>query len=309
MRLRRAIASACVGVAIAIFASCKEPTAIAIEARTNAPPQSVKGTTFTVRAPDVAENAPPQAQTSSVDASGFIGSLVAVPKDADDSSVVVKVVVGLDRPAEACSRTDGYKGCIVARRRLSYVPGETLRLPIFLDVACRDIACNDSSTCRGGLCVSSVVSCSGSACEAPGELVDGGTILVDAPTSPDVSVPLDAAGDAMEAGPDYSGVVCNGKVCPRGNVCCIEGSKPGFCLTANDTCPIVTVGVPMLRVECDGPEDCRGGNRCCATATLAACQPACMSDDKELCHSKFDCTTKSQDCVPAATPSGYSECR
>lgn len=308
-RARAGIALGLVVLVMHVASSCKEATAIRIEARTNAQASSVGSTTFTVRLPEEAEDGAPQAEARSVDATGFIGSLVAVPKGDDDASVVVKVVMGLGRPASQCTRADGYRDCIIARRRLSYVPGTTLALPIFLDVACRDIPCDALSTCSGGACVSSTISCSGRGCEGPAEPIDGGTSFVDAPIDPDAYTTSDGAFDAGDAGPDYTGVFSATKACPLRSVCCIDVPKPGICVNEVVTCPVPT-GAVSLRLACDGPEDCRGGDRCCSTDTASDCKPACKVEEVELCHGRTDCTAKAASCLPSARfPTGYSECR
>ena len=94
-------------------------------------------------------------------------------------------------------------------------------------------------------------------------------------------------------------VACGTVVCD--GVCCSpaedqNGVISGECTpTLEACCP----GLPCSALECDGPEDCGGGNLCCVYAAARAGGTGCMSpedcdlfDMGYLCHSDEDCAGK-----------------
>jgi alpha-tubulin suppressor-like RCC1 family protein len=86
-----------------------------------------------------------------------IGSIVVIPSGAVDDLFGITVVAGLgDVDPKTCHERD-YKGCIVARRALRFIPHTPLRLPIFLGIDCASEACSATTTCRRGTCVSAEI--------------------------------------------------------------------------------------------------------------------------------------------------------
>lgn len=292
--------------------SCKEPTAIRVEARTNAPPSSVKSTTFWIHTPSEADDAPVQAETPTVDPTGMIGSLVVVPKSKHDAPVAVRIVVGLSRRASECTKADGYAGCIVARRRLTYVPGLTLTLPILLEQSCIGVACDAETTCSNGGCVNAEVQCDGSSCGEPGGISssDGGDAQsrLDAPADV-ANVDATDAADAPDARPDYRGITCVDQTCRLPSVCCLGKPGAGQCIAFDGPCA-GTPAEPPFRLECDGPEDCPtvAAPYCCVVAEGFACRATCKAD-LVVCHANSDCVIKSLRCTPTTTPTGYAQCQ
>ncbi len=127
-------------------------------------------------------------------ASGEIGTFVFAPSGASDANVGVRVVLGLDDAdldeevfAEQCIQNCG-NGCVESTRRLSFVPGARLRLPVRLDRNCIGVCCDDGFTCVAGECVSDRIDdCPADVCGPPpvdacpnapgcGPMVPSGTI-------------------------------------------------------------------------------------------------------------------------------------
>lgn len=111
-----------------------------------------------------------------------LGSLVITPSGARDEQVTLTAVLGVTRTSESCAGS-GYKGCIVSRRRLRFVPHVPLELPVALDRACQDIPCAEDETCAVGRCIPADIDdprfCSGDAC-GPSPTTDAGS---DGPTT------------------------------------------------------------------------------------------------------------------------------
>lgn len=82
-----------------------------------------------------------------------IGSLVFLPDHIDDGDddlfFIVVVAAGIETPASECE-ANGYLGCIVARRRMTF-SSETVN--ILLSNACMGNDCSFSTTCEAGECV------------------------------------------------------------------------------------------------------------------------------------------------------------
>lgn len=169
--------------AISCFAavlSCKEPTQITLDLSTNAAcPEESLGNARLVDVGIAAQGTfPPNtevtftATTSTCDAAPRVGTLVLVPSEGRDGDrVEVLVVAGLEtddgKPARSTMECDelragdGIDGhnCIVIRRRLGFVDGVPLVLPLELDRACLGVECGEDLTCFKGSCVDPEVEC------------------------------------------------------------------------------------------------------------------------------------------------------
>lgn len=191
------------GLVVAMPA-CLEPTQIELSLRSDVPYTAGRSVAISVGAPGATESAEP---TTIADGAwgedGQIGTLVVLPADERDEPVAVRAVMGLGRDPSTCSIADA-KGCIFARRRLSFVPHEPLQLPIALYAACEGVPCDESSTCTAlGTCVSSELdpeACKdGKICEPTGVgTVPGGDASADADANdPDLdrTSPSDASSD------------------------------------------------------------------------------------------------------------------
>jgi len=287
------------GVAI-MASSCREATAIVIDARTNAP--QLRGTSFTVGAPGETENGPPTTFTTALEPNGTIGTLVVVPGSSDDAQLSVKVVAGVDRPPSQCKAPD-YFGCIVARRLLRYRPHLRLELPVLLDLDCASVPCDAVSTCRRGSCVDAEVPCDDERCSGapddPGPPVDaGGRDAVADSSFNDSSDAASNADAALDGGKDGSVGGTPGKLdCVKTTCdlatktrCCFNANnQTGVCAPATSECT-VEPDLGFYQFDCDGNEDCDPGTRCCATTKGFACMGVCPAAPV-ACHSTGACAT------------------
>ena len=98
-------------------------------ASTDIPCSDLGSTTITVGAAKDLETTPPTTSTTSCGADGFVGTLVIVPAGSDDDTVGFKVVSGSEKRAEQCAPPE-YKGCVVERRALHYLPNHELRVNV-----------------------------------------------------------------------------------------------------------------------------------------------------------------------------------
>lgn len=141
-----------------VAGACQTPTQVTLELRTDVPCSSVRGVSITVGSPGTVESASPGTTVYACN-DGYIGTLAVVPSGAKDGRLAVRAVLGVDVPSDQCSVQSKYRGCIVVRRELSFVPRSNLLVPIGFYAACRNVACDSNSTCKGrGECVSSLLS-------------------------------------------------------------------------------------------------------------------------------------------------------
>ncbi len=254
-------------VAVMPAASCEQPTEVTLVLTSDVPCATLANydTSITLGSAATIESKLPVTVTGSCDPGTgtvhSIGTFVVIPGSANDASFAVRVVSGVDTPVSNCTQPD-YKGCIVERRELAFIPHTPLTLPIVMSADCLNVACNPGLTCNLGTCVSDVVpdpaaNCSGSAGCGPDELlrIDGGsTVPPDGPveTSQADAAGPDAAADATldadlppgdsggadtfvegDASPlgtcpaagSATGVACAGALCAAGQVCCVTTSQ------------------------------------------------------------------------------------
>ncbi len=245
-----------------------------------------------------------------------VGTLVVTPSDNSGQGSVV-VLASFDKPVEQCKASDGYFGCIVARRIFSFVAHTSLTLEIPLDPDCKNVPCDAVSTCKKGACIDAHVACTADGCPPVGQLSDGGTLLVDAPTSPEAAVALqdgsvvvtpDAGVDSSlvadagpEAGTDASSscgsgtsVGCGGATCNGFEICCSNMSSmpdagPGC------TAPAACMSGYSTRLECTATNNCQAGKVCCLQYNYAShCLDPGMCDEtqsynKRLCNNACEC--------------------
>lgn len=109
-------------------------------------------------------------------ADGEIGDLVITPETgARDGALSVRVALGLrGKPASACTDEGDGQNCIIARRKLAFVPHTRLRLPVVLYLACEGVKCDENTTCSNlGTCVPAAIAsdqcASAEGCSLPGE--------------------------------------------------------------------------------------------------------------------------------------------
>jgi alpha-tubulin suppressor-like RCC1 family protein len=164
---------------------------------------------------------------------GTIGDIVVTPAQQRDEALTVRVTMGIGRAPEECPEAGG-SGCVVARRKLRFVPHTALRIPIVMYQACIGVRCEGDTTCSAsGACVSANVdpnTCqTESGCTLPGDdvapAVDAG-----ADTAPSLDSGSETAADATtDAGRPVVAV----------------GPQDGLIITAGQqmTCVIIGSGV------------------------------------------------------------------
>jgi hypothetical protein len=137
-----------------------------------------------------------------------IGSIVLVPSRAKDDAVNITVVTRVGGADPTQCNADAPDGtCIVARRRMRFIPRTPLPITIQMRAACLGHACKDGETCILGNCVSLDDPAfhdegdAGSTLDASG-LVDVGTDGAPGDAPSDGSVPVDAPSDVVDASLD-----------------------------------------------------------------------------------------------------------
>ena len=228
------------------------------------------------------------ARTTECDsATNQIGTLVVTPSDPGKASVVV--VVGYKDNAPTTCKPPSYDGCIVARRRFAFAEHTRLRMPITIDPDCAGVPCDAFSTCNKGRCYDAATTCSGSECESPGELEDGGVdeagvVEPDASgfdSGPGKSDPQDSGQPDAPVVPDGGGetfctpsntLVCNGISCGAGLTCC--GQNPGGC---TGSCPAPTEQLCCVN---DAQDGCPQNYKCArAGSEPGRCKPIASLPD------------------------------
>jgi hypothetical protein len=178
-------------LAIGFVGACQKPTAVRLELSTNVSCDRTQGVQIFAGKPGTVEGNAPAAEDGSC-SSGSLGTIVAQPPEDKSAAAAFRTVLGVTRPVSQCTATDGYAGCIVQRRELRYIEGETLRLPIVFYERCVGVACDPSSTCASnGLCVSAKIA-DPSTCVPPSICLPTGD-----PGTPEVpGKPVEAGADA-----------------------------------------------------------------------------------------------------------------
>ncbi len=297
-------------IIIALAIACREPTQVLVEVRLrDGSCMNVHGATISLSAPYDVETGLSAFPSYTCDG-GLVGSLAGVPDNGGTGGkVAVRVVVGLTRPAETCTVDNGYDGCVVARRRVTYRAHSITRLPVVIDRGCENEPCTALTTCNRVLaCETAEVDkgCDGDACDLRSE--KDGTPVSDAAARPGSDGSMSDSGPRGDGGgPGTSndsgsgadsgsgpGVLCRGTRCPAGRVCDLSG-----CTTNPANGP---------QKFCDESSDCVGpGERCCYSSsnqhlecmTTSSCteDEACLID--ATCGPNMSCFN-----VLVATPFG-----
>lgn len=188
------------GVASAL-AGCRDATQARVIVRTNVPyrPGVNLAVWATSRATSAADAPVSTSEEPWLD-DGALGDLVVTPPGRTDDALHLQIVLGLGRSAASCSATDA-KGCIVARRRLAFVPHTGLRVPVVLHLACDSVVCDQDSTCNYlGKCVSAAVDAAACA-SAEGCVLPGDETPAIVPLDGGRAADADAADAPFDAGP------------------------------------------------------------------------------------------------------------
>lgn len=137
---------------------CQGPTQVMVDIYTDVSCTEMDGVRVVVGEPGHLEEKDPAARGEKCTKGdgplgNKLGRVVIVPSGDDDSAeFAVKVVGGVYRKVDSCTASDGYEGCIVARRALRFIPHSTLQLPIVLRSSCEGIGCTPTTTCVLGVC-------------------------------------------------------------------------------------------------------------------------------------------------------------
>lgn len=291
---------ACALVAVAAQ-SCRTPTQVTLDLSTDVACADLKGVDIIVApgARAAEERALLRYSAASTDAcsGGHIGTLVVTP-GAGEGAVVI--IAGLVNRASSCV-PPRYEGCIVARRRFSFIDHVSSTLPVFLAASCIDVPCNETTTCASRKeCVDSTATCSADgSCSGPAQAGQDAGPADGAPPDgeggrPDG--PLDD-GSVTEAGAEggAEGGVIPGPfgACPAVNACPLRPlGKPTPCAPPMDAMPIgccrqlASPTFVCARVDsctmglvacCAGQMDCPNGTGCCSskptgsTGAIVAC--------------------------------------
>nr|MCU0659987.1 hypothetical protein [Polyangiaceae bacterium] len=185
--------------------SCRSPTAIELQLSTDVRCDDVKATAIIVSRTSTT-GLEPATVTTQCSGDGAIGSLVITPNSDTEEDLRVQVVTSVGNATpEQCEQDPGGKPCIVSRRRLRFVPNETLRLPIRQLLDCTGVACGETETCRKGSCQSAEVN--PDECASSPEACGGGEppVLIARPFDPGV-----LAGQGGQGGQGGEGGAANG---------------------------------------------------------------------------------------------------
>jgi hypothetical protein len=82
-----------------------------------------------------------------------LGSITLTPNSGSEATIVALLAIG-GATLDQCSANPSDKGCIMARRIVSYVDGQALKLPVRIDLDCAGVGCGEFDTCQSGKCVS-----------------------------------------------------------------------------------------------------------------------------------------------------------
>ena len=190
-------------VLLFLFASCKDATQVRVTARTNV--EYRPGVTVAVFASGSgAEKVPVSTSSEPWLSDGAIGDLVVTPRAAKDEALTLRVVMGLGRDASTCT-DDAPTNCIVARRKLRFVPRAGLRVPVVLHYACTGVVCSSDTTCNYlGKCVDAQVDPGSCNSEQGCGLAGDETVTGTSPRGPGdaaaEALPLDGPNDAASDG-------------------------------------------------------------------------------------------------------------
>ena len=129
-----------------VLTGCRAPTEVTLVLRTDVPCAELTGVTIGLRGDLV-----PRTESRSCDANGELGGIVLVPSGSKTATLDIEIAAGRGVEPATCASAFG-PGCIIARRKLRYLPHEPLTVPIDLRGACAGVACAQGATCVAGIC-------------------------------------------------------------------------------------------------------------------------------------------------------------
>jgi hypothetical protein len=142
-------------LAVGHVAACQAPTEVTLAISTNVDCAKLQGTAIVVGKDGKDTDGRDPATITQACLRGRIGDIVLLPGQSREGSFAVKIVAAVGdgvRPEDCLAGTvtgaqQGERGCIVARRELSFIPHQPLDLPIALHRACIGVPCNADQTC------------------------------------------------------------------------------------------------------------------------------------------------------------------
>jgi alpha-tubulin suppressor-like RCC1 family protein len=208
--------------------ACRTPTQITLIIHSDVKCDQLKGVSITVAKANDVEQFPPATitqQCTSTAQGSTIGTLVVVPRESKNEGVTIRIIAGLDHNVDECTADNQYAGCVIARRRLPFVPHVELELPIDLRSACKNVPCLVDETCVAGKCVTANIpnpeQCQGNTCSE--------TIL-----NPPTNSTGGAGGGAGSGGAGGSGTAGSGEIkAPTRRVLVAGGSSTCALLVGN----------------------------------------------------------------------------
>ncbi len=279
-----------------------QPTSITLNVRTDLTCDVLKAVSITVSSPEFLDEHAAQTVTTACTTLdrglSSVGTLVIVPGSANDAEVGARVMAGVTRVADRCTVESGFRGCIVARRLLRFIPEQEIEITIDLRAECQDHACDRTSTCVGGACVSALVdpngcveaSCTDETLTEPPPPV----VLPDGGIGPGPGLVADAGADV---GPDTSTLppacAADEKTC--GGVCTKIASPETGCTPSG--C-IPCAGSDSTVFTCDPTQGCL---RSACKAGFKLCGSACVPSD-----AAHGCGLTA--CAPCDSTNGSASC-
>lgn len=299
-----AIASlAALGLAVSSIGACgtTQPTSITVRVRTDLSCEDLRTVAIAVADPADIDARPPQTVTTACQVLdkelSTVGTLVVVPSGATDATVGVRVTGGVTRLADRCTADTGFKGCIVARRLVRFVPEREIEVVVDLRIDCADHACDATSTCVRGACASAIVD--GAVCA---DSADGcGEGSLGGPGAPDGSTvgPGPGPGPSSDGGPGPNDGGGGPKTCGVD-----EKSCGGQCVKISDATFGCTAGACAPCPGADSSTFTCAGQVC----KLGACKPGfkmcggvCVATD--VAHGCGGAA-----CSPCDTTNGTASC-
>ena len=143
-RINRLAVTAVLGGVLAVAMNCRPSTQVTFDISTDVPCAQISGTVITVGAEGETERASPATVTTVCRQDGTVGAIgtyAVAPRRADavaSFKVAVAVTDGINAETD-CTAAKKYAGCIVARRRISFVPQRGLVVPVQLWLVCKDV--------------------------------------------------------------------------------------------------------------------------------------------------------------------------